>query len=346
MKRGFLKTSKTQARPLGPVPAPQPDSKTWASISTFLSAKFKLVRTVFSRPEYETNDSTILAVPEGLKEKIRYQECDPHGGSTPDCMTFTTLPNGMEPGEPVTECFFFPGSKEVFMNLRGFPQPMVHPSTPAFRMAATPDKGTALFSTRKLKAGDHILTERPLFVGARGAPTEYHANLTREQNTQYALNTLEQHFEISFKRMSTESKEAFMALANSHKEDGSGPLVGVVRTNGLRLSGLRPGVKGDMGSYTAVCKDISRLNHSCSPNTSARFDMLSFSYQLFAVHDIAKGEELTYQYTPINCSAAERNKALVPYGFVCACTACTNAPTSDPRRAAIEAFRPVVTEWV
>ncbi|KAJ7653818.1 hypothetical protein B0H17DRAFT_957150 [Mycena rosella] len=252
----------------------------------------------------------------------------------------------MEPGEPVTECFFFPGSKEVFMNLRGFPQPMVHPSTPAFRMAATPDKGTALFSTRKLKAGDHILTERPLFVGARGAPTQYHANLTREQNTQHALNTLEQHFEVSFKRMSTESKAAFMALANSHKEDGSGPLVGVVRTNALALDDLRPGVKGDIGLYSAVCKDISRLNHSCSPNTSARFDMLSFSYQLFAVRDIAKSEELTYQYTPINCSAAERNKALVPYGFVCACTACTNASTSDPRRAAIEAFRPVVTEWV
>jgi hypothetical protein len=74
--------------------------------------------------------------------------------------------------------------------------------------------------------------------------------------------------------------------------------------------------------------------------------MRSFSYQLFSVRDIANGEELTYQYTHVSCSAAERRKELVPYDFFCACPACTDAAASDVRRTTIEAFSPNVLEWV
>ncbi|KAJ7125165.1 hypothetical protein C8R44DRAFT_703306 [Mycena epipterygia] len=261
-------------------------------------------------------------------------------------MTWTTLPIGAELDEPSTECFFFPGSKEVLMKLPGFPKPLVHPTTPAFRMASTPGKGAGLFSTRALKAGDLILSERPLLVAARGAAVSYPEGFTHEQFIQHSLNELEKYMALSVNRMRPEAKAAFMALANSHKEDGSGPIVGIVRTNGLFLDGLRPGVKDETASYSAICKDISRLNHSCSPNTAPRFDMLSFSYQLFAVRDIAKNEELTFQYTDVECSAAERNAALKPYAFVCECAACQDVSASDSRRAAIAAFNPSVHSWL
>jgi hypothetical protein len=154
-----------------------------------------------------------------------------------------------------------------------------------------------------------------------------------------------------------------MALANSHKEDGSGPIVGITRTNGLGISGLRPGVDDGTNMYVAILKDISRLNHrqvhkqlwsdpgadgldiSCSANTSPHFDLASFSHRLYAVRDIAAGEELTFQYAEVVCSAAARNEALKPYDFVCTCPACMDAPASDARRAAIDAFTPNVFLW-
>jgi hypothetical protein len=196
---------------------------------------------------------------EGLAYKLK--ESDPYGGSVPGAMTFTALPIGADDDEPVTECFLFEGSKEVLMGLPGFPQPVDRPATRAFRMAPSPGKVAGLFSTRKLKAGDLILSERPLLIAARGVPVSCPPTFTREQIFQHSLNVLEKYLEISVNRMRPEAKAAFMALANSHKEDGSGPIVGIVRTNALALEGLRPGVKDETESYGAICQDISPLNH-------------------------------------------------------------------------------------
>lgn len=176
-------------------------------------------------------------------------------------MTWTTLPIDAELDEPVTECLFFPGSKQVLMNLPDFPQPLMHFKTPAFRMAPTPSKGMGVFSTRALKMGDVILNERPLFVGARGVDVPSPKSFTREQRIQHSLNALESYYAISVNRMCPEAKAAFMDLANSHTEDGSGPIVGIMRTNALGVEGLRPGVKGEIADYASICKDISRLNH-------------------------------------------------------------------------------------
>ncbi|KAJ7099538.1 hypothetical protein B0H15DRAFT_551011 [Mycena belliarum] len=277
---------------------------------------------------------------------MQIKECDPYGGSTPGAMTFTRLPIDAGPDEPVSECLFFPGSKEVLMKLRGFPQPLLRPTAPTFRVTDIPGKGKGAFSTRVLKMGDLILNERPLLISARGVSASHPEGLTEAQYFQHSLNTLEEYVEIAIKRMRPANKAAFMALTNSHKEDGSGPIVGIMRTNSVACDGLSPDMKGDLASYSAVCKDISRLNHSCSPNTAARFDIASLSYQLYAVRDIAAGEELTYQYTPVNYSAVERQKGLNSYDFVCACTACLDAPASDARRAALAAFKPDVMEWV
>jgi hypothetical protein len=118
-----------------------------------------------------------------------------------------------------------------------------------------------LFSTRALKMGDLILSERPLLVAARGVYTTSPPDFTPEMLIQHRLNDLEKYYSVSVQRMRPENRAAFMALANSHKEDGSGPIVGITRTNGLGISGLRPGVKDGTNMYVAILKDISRLNH-------------------------------------------------------------------------------------
>jgi hypothetical protein len=71
----------------------------------------------------------------------------------------------------------------------------------------------------------------------------------------------------------------------------------------------------------------------------------SFSYRLYAVRNIAAGEELTFQYIDVEPAAALRNEALKPYAVSCTCPACEDAPASDARRAAIVAFNPNVLMW-
>ncbi|KAJ6584041.1 hypothetical protein DFH09DRAFT_265783 [Mycena vulgaris] len=99
---------------------------------------------------------------------------------SPDGVKCTKLPIGAGPKEPVSECLLLPGCNDALLNLPGFPQPLIHPATPAFRIAATPDKGPAFFSTRALKMGDLILSERALFVAAR---VTYAADVEKEDGS-------------------------------------------------------------------------------------------------------------------------------------------------------------------
>ncbi|KAJ7366484.1 hypothetical protein DFH08DRAFT_1003489 [Mycena albidolilacea] len=327
MKRGFLNDSKTsKTRPLEPKDkAPHVP----AAVDTPFDARLNqpIVKTL-SFP-IGKNALQYLDVPDSGTWK--FEERDNRSASASGSMIYMTLPIGAAADEPVSGCLFFAGNKEVVLNTPGFPQPLIHPATPAFRMSTVPGKGMGLFSTRALKMGDLILSERPLLVTVRGMYTRAAKSDTPAMIFQRSLNQLEKYNSIAVERMRDDDKAAFMALANSHKEDGSGPIVGINRTDGLGIEGLRPGVEDE--------------TKSCSPSTVANFDIASFSHRLYAVRDIPAGEELTFQYVEVACSAAKRNEELKSYDFVCTCPACTDAPASDARRAAINAFLPNVYVW-
>ncbi|KAJ7366465.1 hypothetical protein DFH08DRAFT_1071955 [Mycena albidolilacea] len=320
MKRGFLNNSKAKARPLGP---------------PIVSASKGLTPAAIDKLDLSQWKTTSFDVSEDGKV---VQQRNPRSKITPDSMIYTTLPIDPATDEAVSECFLLPGSKELVMKTPGFPQPLIHPAAPAFRLGAVPGKGMGLFSTRALKMGDLILCERPLLVTARGVHTpSVIPNFTGEMVAQHNLDEYEKYCAIAVDRLRPDNKAAFMALANSHKEDGSGPVVGIVRTNGIAMN-LDPEETSGSEICSAICKDIS-------PNTSTHFDKASFSYRLYAVRDIAADEELTFTYVDSEPPAAERNKELKPYGFVCTCPACTDAPASDARRATIKETAPNVLLW-
>jgi hypothetical protein len=64
------------------------------------------------------------------------------------------------------------------------------------------------------------------------------------------------------------------------------------------------------------------------------WDTVSFSLVFRAQRDIPAGEELTVAYCGITGGevAAERQKALEPYGFRCKCKSCLHPELSDPIR--------------
>ncbi|KAF7297891.1 SET domain-containing protein [Mycena chlorophos] len=265
-------------------------------------------------------------------------------------------PNAAESGEPVAECSFLLGTKQIFVDTPGFPQPLPPvPSqtqtSPAYRVAPIPGKGVGLVATRALKQGEIILTERPLLIIPAFVDCPVPESFTQEQKMQHVFDEWERFAQPSVERMTEERRRVFFELYNGDRESGSGPIMGVVQTNGIGLRDLQPGVGGKLGAYVAVCEMISRLNHSCSPNTQPIFSRTQFAYNLYAVRDVAEGEELTWQYTPTLQPQAERAEACAAYGFICDCPFCTADPEriaqSDARRQAIDGFDPIDAqrEW-
>ncbi|KAK7061309.1 ER lumen protein-retaining receptor [Favolaschia claudopus] len=346
MKRGFLNGPKAKSRvaPAGEAAyaAPSRDPIPVPSLASL------------SLDELKEESEPYITFPIGKVSKVElpeqpaltYQERDARSGSAPGTTTFTTIPIGAHPDEPVTECIFHEGSKEVIMAIPNFPRPMIHPKKVLFRMGPASGKGQGLFSKQAIKMGDLIFSERPLMLCTRVAPSGFtDPSYTREMIIQQGLIQLEQCYQIAFNRLRPADRAEFMSLTNCHTEDGSGPLVGRVRTNGLGISGLRPGVEGTLGRYSSVNKYISRLNHSCCANTYPLWDLNSFSFRVYASRDIAEGEELTFQYIGVLENTAGRQESLKPYSLVCTCPACTDPAASDPRRAAIKAFSPSLMAW-
>ncbi|KAF7289262.1 Aldehyde dehydrogenase [Mycena indigotica] len=284
-----------------------------------------------------------------LKVTKRSSSLSTGGATTPDGPTHivTTLPP-LNNNEPNTQCLLLQGTKQVILSTPGFPKPLPPPpASPAFRLGPSPGKGMGLFSTRQIKQGEIILWERPLLIMASGIPIAFPASFSEAQRAQHALNDLEFYMETAVSRMKPDRRAAFMGLHNCHKKDGSGPLMGRVRTNGISpASQTKTEVDVKMADHSVVSEHISRLNHSCSPNTQPRFDFATFAHQLYAVRDIAEGEELTLQYVDILVNKTERAENLKPYAVVCTCTACTENPReSDKRRSAIASFMPSVPVW-
>lgn len=148
----------------------------------------------------------------------------------------------------------------------GFPCRPHHPPDVCFRIGPS-QTGLGMFATRDLTMGDHILTERPLTVTPTGIPMPNFAKglvgLTDAERRQAILNEWENtYLQPCFNRLDPKTQEAFLDLANSHTEDGSGPILGVIRTNGFEVAGVMD--PDPNGEYAAVCKTMCRINHRYS----------------------------------------------------------------------------------
>ncbi|KAJ7188724.1 hypothetical protein C8R46DRAFT_1055611 [Mycena filopes] len=331
MKRGFLNSSKAHSK-MASVGPPEITSTTRAP--EILKATYGVVE----KP----------GVPEGYKApECKVKEGNPNidASTLPEnTFLFTALPNiPLDQHDPDnwTSCFLQAATKAQIVSTPGFPRPLQHPPQTRHRIGPTPTMGLAAFSTCALKMGDLILSERALLITPAHlfAADDIPDSFTDAQAQQALFAQAEARLKVAYDRMLPENQKSYMALANSHLQDGSGPLLGVMRTNGIDAAPLtRPG--DPPMPYSATCAIISRLNHSCSPNTAAEFDIATLSFRLFATRDITAGEELTYTYTDTSAPAAVRQKTLEPYGFRCTCRACLDSKLSDARRASIRRASP------
>ncbi|KAJ3784050.1 hypothetical protein GGU10DRAFT_294936 [Lentinula aff. detonsa] len=339
MKRGFLTTSKAQKQL-----EKEPVSWQYAQTKTIMSGPLShgVVQEAGAPKDYRSLERA-------------YHEID---GNTmnyaPDAYIYTTVPPismrdtlADVPGG-WTECFVSGHVKRMIYSTPGFPRLPLRPTGgKAYRIINAGDKGLGMFATRLIRTGDVIADERPMLVGPIVNPVntaklsgEIIEKYSTEQLKQIALHEAGEAVKLAFDRLPPEYKRAFMELYNSHKEDGSNEFIGRTRTNGFAINGrLRDeNTKGRRGMYTATCNEISRINHSCSPNATFSWHDDTFSVRIHAVRDIPAGTEITIQYCDLLESVAERANDLAPYGITsCNCTPFCSDPAmikiSDERRA-------------
>ncbi|KAI0367136.1 SET domain-containing protein [Pilatotrama ljubarskyi] len=200
----------------------------------------------------------------------------------------------------------------------------IAPEVKLYRVADSGESGLGVFATSEIARGDIIIVETPLLVYPELLP--YHRAPTPARRYPELDDALE--------RMSVEDRTTLYSLSNcQHLEPSSAK--GILDTNGLSAGTLSSGGF----RYAAVCGDISRVNHSCSPNAAYRFDAASFTFELRAVAPIPAGSQIFISYVDLALPRAQRREALSSYGFTCMCTACnlsgTELALSEARRELI-----------
>ncbi|KZV74934.1 SET domain-containing protein [Peniophora sp. CONT] len=243
--------------------------------------------------------------------------------------------------------------KRKVLSTAGFPSRIVHAPKVKYEVRKAQGRGLGVFATEDIAAGDLLLAERPLLVRMAWIPvTPDDEYLGAEQELRGLLTDWEQTLETICARMSPQTLKTYHSLYNSYKTDGSGPLTGIWRTNGLDVGVEDPlayqeGVRPGYGRYSCVGATCSRFNHSCSPNATFTFNMPSFTMEIHAVRSIAMGEEITVAYVNVEDDAVIRQAALRPYGFACVCAACTSPATSDTeRKRAFSSLLPKTSQGV
>ncbi|KAF8998083.1 hypothetical protein BDQ17DRAFT_1362401 [Cyathus striatus] len=301
MKRGFL-LHKNQKKPRGDQAPPTASSPSSAFHPDAFVLSFR---------------STSLTKPKVLPELLPIQPTI--GTLSSDSLIQCRL----QSTDGITECLLTPRVVSKILKTPGFPAPIKHNSTPAYRISETNCMGLGMFATRALNTGDLIIAERPLLVCIDDSCIR---ELRKVQNDKEAHNDIaEAIFQLVVDRLTKENKAHFYALHNSRLggEEEKWRLVGIMSTNAYSENFNVPGiVRDNEESYSVVMKDCSRINHSCCPNVTTIFDIPSFSLQFRAARPISGGEEITYAYAGVERAYVNRSAMLKPYGITCRCPPC------------------------
>jgi SET domain-containing protein len=152
-----------------------------------------------------------------------------------------------------------------------------------------------------ISKGTRFLSEKPLF---------------QIQSFGSELPVIEKEIERKLNLLSQYDQRAFFSLHNSTPGD-SYPLTGIVKTNALSL--------GPGSSVGGIFPMISRINHSCRPNTQHTWNTSIEHETIHAIRDIKKGEEITISYNLGGPSQPRMQRLKRSFGFDCTCDLCSLA---------------------
>ncbi|KAI0752933.1 hypothetical protein C8Q80DRAFT_1267396 [Daedaleopsis nitida] len=207
------------------------------------------------------------------------------------------------------------------------PNPFTAPSPPVHKIQSTEGAGLGVVASTNIARGQTIIQERPLFLLPVWIPAS---------TVQQAVVALDSVVNL----MRPENKDALYALSNAKGSEAPSHLKGIIDTNALAIPTLLPGYPA---RYSAVGRDTSRINHSCSPNATYSWDLETLTITVRALFPIRAGEQVTISYINATEVYDRRQEELrSKYNFTCKCTACRQEPTAryqaDMQRVVVGMF--------
>ncbi|KAH8664377.1 hypothetical protein BX600DRAFT_512419 [Xylariales sp. PMI_506] len=178
------------------------------------------------------------------------------------------------------------------------------PETDLFTIEAIPSKGKGLVAQKPIPAGTLLISEPPLFTTA---------TLTNPA-------TFEKDLGAIIRALPKEGQRAFLSLHNNFPGQPN-PFSNIVRSNGYPL-----GPNSDAGGLFPL---IARMNHSCRANAQHSWNEGRSAQTVYAVRDIAPGEELTLSYHNGGPSSERRAALKQFFGFDCACEGGCALPAAE-----------------
>ncbi|KFY05165.1 hypothetical protein O988_00216 [Pseudogymnoascus sp. VKM F-3808] len=186
--------------------------------------------------------------------------------------------------------------------------------SPLYEIQDMTGKGIGVVAQQDIQTGARILCEPPLFTTA---------DLS-------IISQMELFIANELKGLSKAQQRQFLSLHNNFP--GKQAFSGIVRTNALPLG---------PGSPTGgIFPIISRINHSCRPNTQHTWNSLKKHETIHAIRNIKKGEEITISYNLGGPSKWRRLRMKENFNFDCTCDLCSQPDevlkVSDDRQVRIQ----------
>lgn len=208
-----------------------------------------------------------------------------------------------------------------------------HDVSVLFEICQTPDRGLGLFASRRIPAGNCVISEEPLIslpLKEEGDPNVVEAafhTLSKAKRKRYL-----QLFDAQKSRM---SQVVSIYYSNCYSKDG------FTNSSSTSSTAESKDAQGDGGSCIGIVS--SRINHSCLPNLSFNYLTPSPTHpkglmQFYAIKNISRGKELLSSYDKSVSELRDRRqqKHMLYYGFTCICDACIPKSSfwerSDDRR--------------
>lgn len=207
--------------------------------------------------------------------------------------------------------------------------PPIPPHPPLYEQRDVPGKGRGMVARRAIKAGELIVSERPVY--AQRAELMRSADFDQFNGLSYAAPVA---------GLSSAAQASIYGLSSAFGSKRHA-LAGIFHTNNLELDITDE--PDPANRFVGCFPAIARANHDCSPSANYYFVFGTFCGELRAVRDLRAGEEITISYCDVLAPRAERQATLERlFCFRCACASCalvgTKARQSDERRAALGAL--------
>ncbi|KAJ7367644.1 hypothetical protein DFH08DRAFT_3129 [Mycena albidolilacea] len=252
----------------------------------------------------------------------------PNGSYTLEFARFPVFPS---PKEPSTSCLLWGETKAALLAEKFQPSPPSVPSRPGmYFLGPSSVAGTGVFAQEDIECGEAIMVERPFLMAFSHTPDNFGVDPTPLiPMVPEALGL------VVAERLSKSEQTDFYRLFSS--DNSVWP---IMSQNSIPVSEPLPGPYS--GPHNVVCRDVSRINHSCTPNVELTWDPTSFTVLIHSNTRISKGEELFRPYRNILEPRSERMELLYQiYDFKCACPSCS---LPDDESAKSDTFRRFLLE--